>query len=429
MPTEGHLSFLPQDETAVTTKANTRIILKFFINNLINSHKTKEYLANKELSNYLHIAKTVGNQTFILKYKSQLGDLTQFIAEQNKLAPKIKNKLPKLHAAGGFISSRALEQCTAETVAAYKAQLIKGKKILTLAAGIGIDDMALSKVCETLTAVDNDEDLNTLADYNFERMGIANIQRITQTAEDFLKTNSETYDAVYIDPDRRDGAQRQLLLAEHQPNVIALLPQLLRISNHVWIKCSPLYDIDMALKELEGISNIYIISERGEVKEMLLHITKNNTNEPIIHCTDIGATETKTVAFTNLAMPETTASAQFYFYEAGASLVKARRHHTYAASLGLNLLDKTVPFYTADISHPTFMGKCMAIKNSFPINPKQIKLYLKAAGIHQINIKARGVKTDTTQLMKAIGVKEGGEDFLFLTPLAGKQIAVHCTPL
>jgi hypothetical protein len=260
-------------------------------------------------------------------------------------------------------------------------------------------------------------------------MGIRNIQRITKTAEDFLQTITELFDAVYIDPDRREGTQRQLLLAEHQPNVITLLPQLLRVANHVWIKCSPLYDIDMAVKELEGISEIYCISERGEVKEMLLHITKNNTDEPVIHCTDIGATDIKSVAFTQFATPETSPALLHYFYEAGASLVKARRHHTYAASLGLKLLDKTVPFYTADIPHRQFMGKCMAIKASFPVNPKQIKLYLKAEGIHQINLKARGVKTDTTQLLKAIGVKEGGEDFLFLLPLADKTMAVHCTPL
>jgi hypothetical protein len=334
-----------------------------------------------------------------------------------------------LYAAGGFISSRALEQCTAETVAAYKAQLIKGKKILTLAAGIGIDDIALSKVCESLIGVDNDEDLNTLADYNFEAMGLTNIKRLTLTAEVFLQVNTQMFDAIYIDPDRRNGAQRQLLLAEHQPNTIALMPQLLAITNQVWIKCSPLYDIDMAIKELPGISNIYIISERGEVKEMLLQIDNGPALSPIIHCTDIGASEIKTVAFTNLAMPETTTLAQHYFYEAGASLVKARTHHTYAAALGLKMFDKTVPFYTGDEPHPHFMGKCMAIKNSFPINPKQIKLYLKSAGINQINIKARGVKTDTAQLFKTVGIKEGGEDFLFLTPFDGKQMAVHCTPL
>ncbi len=429
MPTEGHLSFLPQDETAVTTKANTRIILKFFINNLINSHKIKEYLANKELRTYLTLANTVGNQTFILKYKSQLGDLTHFVAEQNKLAPKFKAKLPHLFAAGGFISSRALEQCTAEAVAAYKSQLITGKKILTLAAGIGIDDIALSKVCEELIGIDNDGDLNTLAYYNFEAVGLTNIKRLTQTAEDFLQVNTQTFDAIYIDPDRRDGAQRQLLLAEHQPNVIALLPQLLAISNQVWIKCSPLYDIAMALKELPSISHIYVISERGEVKEMLLQISNERTLEPTIHCTDIGATEIKTNRFTSLAMPDTSNTLQSYFFEAGASLVKARRHHTYAASLDLRLLDKIVPFYTANLPHSSFMGKCMAIKASFPINPKQIKLYLKAEGIHQINLKARGLKLDTKALIKAIGVNEGGEDFLFLTPLAGKPIAVHCTPL
>lgn len=429
MPTEGHLSFLPQDETAVTTKANTRIILNFFINNLINSSKIKEYLANKELRHYLNIANTVGNQAFILKYKSQLGDFASFIAEQSKLAPKLKNKLPNFYEVGGLISTRSLEQCTAEAVAEYKALLIIGNSILTLASGIGIDDLALAKGRQSLVSVDNDEVLNTLAQYNFNLMGANNIQRITQTAEEFIISNTKQFDAVYIDPDRRDGEQRQLLLSEHQPNVIALLPSLLKISNQIWIKCSPLYDIDMALKELSSVEEVHVISLKGEVKEMLLKVGQAVNAPFMVVCTDIGTNETKTVALSEHKIPFEAETIEGFFYEAGGSLVKARQHHSYAASMDLLMLDKTVPFYIGASPQRNFMGKVLGIKTSFPLNPKQIKVYLKAEGLHQINIKARGVKCDVHALFKALGIKEGGEDFLFLAPFKGKQLAIHCTAL
>lgn len=429
MPTEGHLSFLPQDETTVTTKANTRINLNFFINNLNINSKIKEYLANKELHHYLNLANTVGNQAFILKYKSQLGDFAGFVAEQSKLATKLKNKLPSLYAVGGLITSRSLEQCTAEEVANFKSQLIKGDTLLTLASGIGIDDIALAKGRTELISVDNDEALNTLALYNFNLLGASHIKRLTLTAEAFLESNKQHFDAVYIDPDRRDGEQRQLLLAEHQPNVIKLLPSLLKFSSQVWIKCSPLYDIDMALKELSGVEEVHVISLKGEVKEMLLKVTHNFDAPLKIVCTDIGSTETKTITLPEDQIPYEAEALVGYFYEAGSSLVKARGHHRYAASLDLSMLDKTVPFYIGTSPQPHFMGKLMAIKASFPLNPKQIKLYLKSEGLNQINIKTRGVKCDVPALFKTIGIKEGGTDFLFLAPFKGKQVAIHCTAL
>ncbi len=426
MPTEGHLSFLPQDDKAVTTNANTRINLNFFINNLNNYSKIKEYLANKELHDYLNIANTVGNQAFILKYKSELGDLTNFIAEQNKLSPKFKIKLPALQKAGGFITTRSLEQCTAEAVANYKSTLIIGDNILTLASGLGIDDMAIAANCQNLVSVDNDEALNALAEYNFNLLGLKNIVRLTQKAEEFIANNSTSFDAIYIDPDRRDGEQRQLKLAEHQPNVINLLPNLLNISSQIWIKCSPLYDLDMAQQEFAELEAIYIISFKGEVKEMLLKIGHQSDSQIKIFCTDIGSNTIKTVEIDDLKIPILADTLSGYFYEAGASLVKARRHHAYAHTMDLKLIDKSVPFYIGPAATLNFMGKCMAIKATLPLNPKQIKLYLKSQQLSQINIKARGVKCDIPSLFKTCGVKEGGEDFLFLTPFKGKQMAIHC---
>ncbi len=430
MPTEGHLSFLPQDETAVTTKANTSTILIFFINNLINSYKITEYLANNKLREYLNLAMIVGNQTFILKYKAILGDFASFIAEQNQLSVKLKNKVPQLYKVGGIINTRSLEQCTAEAVAVYKSTLIKGDNVLTLASGLGIDDIAFSKRAKKIISIDNNEELNIIARFNFKLLGITNIERKDMKAESFLAENKLHFDAVYVDPDRRDGQQRQILLAEHQPNILNLLPTLFRITPAIWIKCSPLYDIDMALKEVEKISEIYVISLKGEVKEMLLKLEREQTINPKIICVDIGSSSSiKKVEVEGQTIPELATSAGEYFYEAGATLVKARKHHAYAAKEHLKLINQLVPFYFGNKADDTFIGKCMRVKNTFPFNQKQLKLYIKSLGVEQINIKTRGVKVNGNALFKLLGIKEGGEDFLFIYPFLNNTFVLHCTPL
>ncbi|MCC6818732.1 MAG: RsmD family RNA methyltransferase, partial [Bacteroidia bacterium] len=154
---------------------------------------------------------------------------------------------------------------------------------------MGIDDIALSKQFKEVVSVELNNELNNISIFNFNQLQIDNIDRITISAEEYLKQSNDHFDLIYIDPDRRSEEKRQILLSEHQPNIVELLPQLLNISNKVAIKTSPLYDHNVALQELSNITDLIAISRFGEMKEMLI-LCSNNPSlvEPKITCVDIG---------------------------------------------------------------------------------------------------------------------------------------------
>lgn len=393
-----------------------------------NNYKIKEILANKELFDWINKAKAIGLDKFLFKNKQNLGALAHFVAEQLQLEKKAKIKLPTWQISNCFYTTTAFEQCTAEAVAIEKTKLIKGNHLLVLAGGLGVDDWAFSKNFTTVISIDNNTELNELVRYNFDKLDVKNIERISQTAEEFLTHNTQKFDAIYIDPDRRKDDKRQILLTEHQPNVVALLPHLFIHSNSIWVKCSPLYDMDMAVKELPFIQSIHSISLYGEVKEMLLKIEQNHTEETQIITIDIQKKDTliEIFNFDKKSIPTITETLEGYLYEVGASIVKVRKHHEYAALKNLKLIDIQVPFYIGDISQP-IIGKCFKIITVINYHFQEIIAYCKSHQITQINTKARGLKHfNTIEFYKKTGLIEGGNYFAWIMPFKGKNKVVIC---
>lgn len=385
-------------------------------------------MPDKEINFLISEARKLGTDKFIYKYWPSHGDEARFAAFQAELAESADYKLPTFSGNNCFYTRRGLEQSTSEEVAKYKASLFKGSKLLVLAGGLGVDDWAFSKSFEQVVSVDPDASLNGLVRDNFVKLGSNNIKRLDLTAEEFMASNHEIFDTVYADPDRRDEGKRQFMLGETKPNIIALTPLVFKFSPLLLVKCSPLYDHEMALREMEGISNIYIISLNGEVKEMLLQVHSKPSGSTAIHCTDISKGDIKTCSFSSLSkdIPPTTDNVSGYFCEAGASVVKVRKHHEYAALKQLKLLDSSVPFYVSDIIPADFIGRSLSIVESFPFSAAKCKKYLSANHINQANIKVRGLGYQSVSLYIKLAIKEGGEDFLFMFPYKGEAYCAHC---
>jgi hypothetical protein len=265
--------------------------------------------------------------------------------------------------------------------------------------------------------------------FNFKQLNIPNITRINANAEDFLASNSKAFDLIYIDPDRRSDDKRQILLSEHQPNCIKLLPQLFKISKTVLIKCSPLYDYEMAFKELVHIKRIYSISRKGEMKELLIEC-KNLPNDDFeLVCADCDGSNVKTAAFNpNEALPNLNDSRDDdpYFFEVGASIVKVRHFNQYASTLHLNQIDSKVPYFTSSEIADNFIGRIFKIIYATEFSAKTLQKHLKQHSITQINLKVRGLNYSTEQLRQSIKVKEGGDDYIFVLPSKGKTMFYHC---
>lgn len=333
--------------------------------------------------------------------------------------------------AGAFFTKRSLEQCSSEDTARYKAGLFSGNRMLSLASGLGVDDIAFSTVFDEVVSVDPDTDLNRIVRYNLELLKISKIKRLDSTAEAFLESGNGKFDLVYMDPDRRSDAGRQILLKDHVPDAAAILEQLFAISPAVLIKCSPMYDYNMARREIKGISRMYSLSRHGEMKELLLLAERDCKpgQALMITCADIispDCVREYTAAETEPDTCKPATELKGFLHEAGSSLIKMRMHHVYAGSLGLMKLDNKTGFYCSDSLPQNFIGKSYRIIGSMPYKPAVIKQYLKENQIQKANTKARGLAFSTAEMAARIGIRDGGVDFLFALPFQGKAVLLHC---
>lgn len=74
------------------------------------------------------------------------------------------------------------------------------------------------------------------------------------------------------------------------PNVIALLPLLREKARRIILKLSPMLDWRKAVGDLEGVSEVHIVSVDNECKELLLVIAPEETQPLRLFCVNDGAT-------------------------------------------------------------------------------------------------------------------------------------------
>ena len=220
-------------------------------------------------------------------------------------AQKVARKLPEWAAAGAEIpSALSLEQCSSSATAGYKASLAAelivlasrgesspdvqqqpadglserwgfeqskhpGRPILDLTGGLGVDSWALSRVAERVVYFEREATLAEAAKRNFERLGAANIEVRCET----VTPGSELPEAdlIYADPARRDAAGRKVFrLEDCTPDILTLLPTLLRKAPAVLLKLSPMADLTMLTAQLgPALREIHVVELDGEVKEIL----------------------------------------------------------------------------------------------------------------------------------------------------------------
>jgi hypothetical protein len=372
----------------------------------------------------------MGADRFLYKYLKTYGEKASFALKQSELRTYAQAKLPTFFRKECLYTSRSLQQCTSEHVANFKSKLFGGKRILVLAGGLGVDDWAFSQSFDEVTSIDPDEDLNKITRFNCERLELQNVLRIDSTAEKFVSEDHGKFDLVYADPDRRDEKSRQILLSQHRPDIISLMPELRKLTCRILVKCSPMYDHEMAARELPGISDIHILSQQGEVKEMLVsvNVCKSGGNGFRIICTELGKTSEHSVEFMNSDhdIPEICNQVSGYFYEASSGIVKVRKHHHYASAMGLSLIDKSVPFYCSETLVSPYQGRSLKVVHIMKFQEKGCKKYFSEKQISHANIKARGLKMNTAEAAKKLDLKDGGEDYLFLFPFRDQALMAHC---
>ena len=154
--------------------------------------------------------------------------------------------------------------------------------VLDLTGGLGVDSWAFSQVAERVVYYERDAELAAAAGRNFAKLGADNIEVRCETVTP--DTELPEADLIYADPARRDAAGRKVFLLEDcTPDILTLLPMLLRKAPTVLLKLSPMADLTMLAERLgPALREIHVVELDGEVKELLCLLSGPLSAEPDI---------------------------------------------------------------------------------------------------------------------------------------------------
>ncbi len=315
-----------------------------------------------------------------------------------------------------------LEQASSESTAKFKQKLISEKKGADLTGGTGIDSYFISEQTEEFYYIEPNPELLETVKHNFSVLKRENCSFINKTAEDFLSENSSHFDFVYLDPSRRDeNKNKKILLEDLIPNVFTLQEKLIETSSQVFIKLSPLLDLQQTIQQLP-ISDIHIISLKNEVKELLIKLNteKEKTNEnPLIHCYNLESgqpefslhwLEEKQAPTPSYSQPKS------HLYIPNASILKSGAFKLIACKYDLEKLHPNTHIYTSDEIIPDFPGRIfLTLDSSFNPSKSERKKY---------NIIIRNYPLKIEEIKKKYKLTEGGDKYLIFTKTQDKNLCI-----
>ncbi|MFB9865287.1 THUMP-like domain-containing protein [Rufibacter immobilis] len=356
----------------------------------------------------------------------------QELVSQIKARQKALQKLPTWaqNPAVVFPVMLSLEQSSSEVTAAYKAQLVQGETLADLTGGLGVDSFHFSRQFAQVTHVEQNTELQQIAQYNFQLLGASNIKSVNIAAEDFLQQLEAPLDVIYLDPARRGHSQERVhLLQDCEPDVLRLLPVLRQKARYVLLKTAPMLDLDLALQELKEVVRVWIVAVQNEVKEVLYLIPAEAPQEaPLITAVNLRpGQEPLEVSFTQPDEENaqaTYAEPQRYLYEPNTALLKAGAFKWLSLEYKLHKLHRNSHLYTSIELCEAFPGRIFEIIAQPKANAKELHKLLPQK---KANITVRNYPLTVAQLREKVKLKEGGSDYLFATTdLHNKPLLLLC---
>ena len=365
---------------------------------------------NKEVEKFINANLQTDLHSLLLK-KSPFAEVSmQEIVQQIKGKKVAQKKFPFFLKEGiVFPPNLNLEQASSQSTAEFKAQNLKGKKFLDLTSGFGIDAYFLSKNFDEITLIEQNTELLEIVKHNWgilERK--ANF--INDNLENFLANNQEQFDVIYLDPARRDDHKnKKFLLEDLSPNLLEFQEKLMKFSDQIIIKLSPLIDISYLISVLKNIFKIEIIAVKNEVKELLVFMnSKFETENVEISCTNL---ESDDVVFSFNFNDEKERNAMFsepqkFLYIPNNAVLKSGGFNSLSEKFNLKKLHPNSHFYTNGERLEGFPGRVLEIEI---VDSKTIKKGDK------FNIISKNYPLTPEEIKKKYKISDGGNSYLIFT--------------
>ena len=352
------------------------------------------------------------------------------IVEQIRARQQAQHKLPDWYATEGIVfpPPLSMEQCSSQAAAQYKARLVQGQQLVDLTGGAGVDTYYLSRAFARADYVEQEPVLTEIAQHNFRMLGADRIRTHTTSAEAFLNVLDVPVDCIYLDPARRDAqAKRVFQLADSQPNVLDLRDTLLAKAETILLKTAPLLDIQAAVVALAYVAQVHVVAVNNEVKEVLYLVARQQTSDPKITAVNLRPEGEERFSF--FRSQETEAEVTYseplgYLYEPNAALMKAGAFKSVAQRFGLHKLHPNTHLYTSNEQIPGFPGRTFRCRAVVPYQKKAVRQQLNEP---KANVATRNFPDSVATVRKKLGLKDGGDTYLFAVRLMNDKISIVIT--
>lgn len=339
---------------------------------------------------------------------------------KQKLSGESYNLLPEI-----VFPEIALEQCSSLETANFHSSIIrdrfKGQKIdiLDMTCGLGIDSMAFLNSGHRIIACETGEIQYKIAKYNFRDK--QNFVINHQDSVEFLKNTSLHFDAVFIDPSRRnDKGERVYSIIDCSPNIIDLLPLLTEKSEFILIKVSPMLDLHSILRDIPGTSMIYIVAVKDECKEILISIdtkkaiAKQDQIPIILHhelYDDIRFTieEERNIELPVYCSPQE----NDYLYYPLSYVMKSGCYNCFAGKFNLKVLSPNSHLFWSSKIDTSVPSKIYRVNNIFDWSSSVLRS-LRKQGISS-DVTARNFPFTTKEIVQKLKLKSSDKFHIFAT--------------
>ena len=328
-------------------------------------------------------------------------------------------------------------------------------RMTDLTGGFGVDFSFTSCAFASATYVERNAQLCHMVEHNLPLLGIDNAKVVCADAVDYLST-LDMQTMIFLDPARRDqhGA-KTVMLADCTPDVVQLLPQLLKKSRFTMLKLSPMLDWHKAVEDLQGtVREVHIVSVGGECKELLLVLSEEIESELKVFCADLEAggsslsSGSSSSSCSSLSSehsfprtpssPSAPSNASLFVYTPGssrpapnskfktqnskflhepnASIMKAGCFDELAAAYGVSPVSRNSHLFLSAEPVDGFPGRSFSIERVTTLNKRELRQAL--SGIEKANIATRNFPLSVAELRKRLKLKDGGDVYIFATTTA-----------
>ncbi|MGY4383956.1 hypothetical protein ACVWYN_000982 [Pedobacter sp. UYP24] len=333
----------------------------------------------------------------------------------NQISAKKKSakKLPTWFNNAGiyYPSPLSIEQTSSETTAKYKSGLAKGKTLLDVTGGFGVDGYFFASEIESTVHCEINEELLEITSHNASILKQENTIFMPIDGIEFLKENPKYFDTIYIDPARRSTSGKVFFLKECNPDVVTNLDLLLGSAGRLIIKTSPLLDISAGLLELKNIVEIHIVSVKNECKELLWVLEDKHIGPVKVVAITLNEAQ-KSFSFTFGDQPQTQileTTPIGYLYEPDVALLKSGAFNLIAERYNIKKLDIQTQLYSGVTANHEFPGRIFKINRILTSGSFKKEKDLKG------NVIVRNYRDKAESIIKRYKIKSDLTKFLIFT--------------